>query len=205
LFLNVKGESIFSFATSLPFERILIIKYERMSEEFMDKSQRSNLTLGVILVIVGGIFIAANLIPSFKGLLDQANAWPLIIEAVALGLLVLGLVIGVPDMAVPAVIVGGIGGILWWQNATGNWASWAYMWALIPGFSGVGMLLAKLLGGKERYNTGKALSVIGTSLLLFVIFGAFFGGFSWMGPYWPVLLIAAGVLIAFRSIFRKID
>ena len=169
----------------------------------MDKRQRSSLTLGVILVVVGGLFIAANLIPSFKVLLDQANTWPMIIEAVAIGLLLLGLVIGVPDMAVPAVIVGGIGGILWYQNATGNWASWSYMWALIPGFSGLGMLLAKALGGRERYNAGDALSAIGTSLVLFVVFGAFFGGFSWMGPYWPVLLIAAGLLIAVRSIFSK--
>lgn len=171
----------------------------------MDKHQRSNLTLGVILVVVGGIFIAANLVPSFKAILDQANTWPIIIEAVALGLLLLGLVIGAPDMAIPAVIVGGIGGILWWQNATGNWASWAYMWALIPGFSGLGILLAKLLGGQKGHSMSGALSTIGTSLLLFVIFGAFFGGFSWMGPYWPLLLIAAGVLIALRSFIRKTE
>jgi hypothetical protein len=173
------------------------------SEVFMNKSQRSSLTLGVILVVLGAIFIAANMVPSLRVLLDQANTWPMIIEAVAIGLLLLGLVIGVPDMAVPAVIVGGIGGILWWQNATGNWSSWAYMWALIPGFSGVGMLLAKVLGGNERYNAASALSTIGTSLVLFVVFGAFFGGFSWMGPYWPLLLIAAGLLIGIRSFIRR--
>ena len=159
----------------------------------MNKSQRSNLTLGVILVVLGAVFIAANIIPSFHFLLNQVNSWPMIIEAVALGLLLLGLVIGVPDMAVPATIVGGIGGILWWQNLTGNWASWAYAWALIPGFVGVGMLLAKVLGGKDRYNVGSALSAIVSSLVMFVIFGAFFGGFTWMGPYWPLLLIAAGL------------
>ena len=127
----------------------------------------------------------------------------MIIEAVALGLLLLGLVIGVPDMAVPATIVGGIGGILWWQNLTGNWASWAYAWALIPGFVGVGMLLAKVLGGKDRYNVGSALSAIVSSLVMFVIFGAFFGGFTWMGPYWPLLLIAAGLLVGIRSFFYR--
>jgi len=191
------------FATSGAVKRIWSIKYELSGEVNMNKSQRSSLTLGVILVVLGGIFVAANLVPSLRVLLDQANTWPMIIEAVAVGLLLLGLVIGVPDMAVPAVIVGGIGGILWWQNATGNWTSWAYMWALIPGFSGVGMLLAKVLGGNERYNAGSALSTIGTSLVLFVVFGAFFGGFSWMGPYWPLLLIAAGLLIGIRSFIRR--
>jgi hypothetical protein len=171
----------------------------------MNKSQRSSLTLGVILVVLGGVFIAANFVPAFRVLLDRANTWPMIIEAVAFGLLLLGLVIGVPDMAIPACIVGGIGGILWVQNATGQWASWAYAWALIPGFVGVGMLLAKVLGGWDRYKVGDALSVIGTSLVLFIVFGAFFGGFAWMGPYWPLLLIAAGLLIGMRSFFRKHD
>jgi uncharacterized integral membrane protein len=99
----------------------------------MNKSQRASLTVGVILVVLGAVFIASNLVPSFHNLLNQVNTWPMIIEIVAAGLLILGLMIGVPDMAVPATIVAGIGGILWWQNATGNWASWAYMWALIPG------------------------------------------------------------------------
>ena len=169
----------------------------------MQKSQRSNITIGVILVVLGAVFIVANLVPSFRALLSEANTWPMIIEAVAAGLLILGLIIGVPDMAVPAVIVAGIGGILWWQNASGNWGSWSYMWALIPGFAGLGMLLAKVLGGNERYSTSHALSSIGTSLILFVIFGAFFGGFTWMGPYWPLLLIAAGLLIGVRSFIRS--
>jgi hypothetical protein len=169
----------------------------------MDKSKRTTLTLGVLLVIFGALFIAANFIPSFKVLLEQANTWPFIIEAVAVGLLVLGLIIGVPDMAVPAVIVAGIGAILWWQNLTGRWETWSYMWALIPGFSGLGMLLAKALGGKERYNAWNALNTIGTSIVLFVIFGAFFGGFKFMGAYWPVALILVGVLLGLRTFIRN--
>jgi hypothetical protein len=169
----------------------------------MNKNQRTSLTLGVILVVLGGVFIAANLVPSLNAYLAQANTWPFIIEAVAIGLLLLGLIIGVPDMAVPAVIVGGIGAILWWQNITGRWDTWSYMWALIPGLSGLGMLLAKVLGGRERYNTWHALNTIGTSLVLFVIFGAFFGGFKFMGPYWPLALIAAGVLMGLRTFIRN--
>jgi len=169
----------------------------------MNRSQRTSLTLGVILVVLGALFIAANMVPPLRYLLNEANTWPMIIEVVAAALLILGLAINVPDMAVPAVIVAGIGGILWWQNSTGDWASWGYMWALIPAFSGLGMLLAKVLGGNERYNAGHALSSIASGLVLFVIFGALFNGFTWMGPYWPVLLIAAGLLMAFRSFFRK--
>lgn len=169
----------------------------------MNRSQRSSLAIGVILVLVGIYFILANVVPQFNQWLNITYSWPTIILAVALGLLVLGLIVGAPDMAVPAVIVGGIGGILYYQNMTGNWGSWAYMWALIPGFSGIGMILAHLLGARDRYAIGSALDTIGTSLVLFVIFGAFFGAFRAFGDYWPLLLVGAGLLIGLRTLIRR--
>lgn len=169
----------------------------------MNKSQRASLTIGIVLIVLGAIFIAANVVPSFRALLNEVNTWPMIIEIVAAGLLLLGLMVGAPGMVIPATIVAGIGGILWWQNTTGNWASWSYMWTLIPGFVGVGMLLSKVLGERDHVSVSSALSTIGSSLVMFVIFGAFFGGFSWMGPYWPLMLVAAGILIGIRTLVRK--
>jgi hypothetical protein len=168
----------------------------------MNRSQRSSLAIGVILILVGIFFILANVVPQFQNWLEISYSWPLIILAVAAGLLILGLIVGAPDLAVPAVIVGGIGGILYYQNATGDWGSWSYMWALIPGFSGVGMILAHLLGARDRYSIGSAFDTIGTSLVLFVIFGAFFGAFKAFGDYWPLLLVGAGVLIGLRTLIR---
>ncbi len=168
----------------------------------MNKTQRSSLAIGVILVLVGAYFLLANVIPQFNQWLNITYSWPTIILAVAAGLLVLGLIIGAPDMAVPAMIVGGIGGILYYQNVTGNWGSWAYMWTLIPGFSGIGMILAHLLGARDRYSLGSALDTIGTSLVMFIIFGAFFGAFRAMGDYWPLLLVVAGLLIGIRTLLR---
>jgi hypothetical protein len=46
------------------------------------------------------------------------------------------------------------------------------------------------------------LDTIGTSLILFVVFGAFFGAFKNLGPYWPLLLVAAGILIALRTLIK---
>ncbi len=51
----------------------------------MNKSQRASLTIGVVLIVLGAIFIAANLVPSFRALLNEANTWPMIIEIVAAG------------------------------------------------------------------------------------------------------------------------
>lgn len=170
----------------------------------MNKSQRTTLALGVVLVVAGALFIAANFIQPLNTILQQLRSWPMIIEAVALGLLLLGLLIGEPGMAIPAVIVAGIGGILWWQNLTGHWESWAYMWTLIPGFSGLGMLLARLIGGGEKYNLWSALNTIGSSLIMFVIFAGFFGGLNFfLGKYWPVALIVAGLLLGLRSLIRN--
>jgi hypothetical protein len=39
----------------------------------------------------------------------------------------------------PGSILAGIGGIFYYQNLTNDWESWAYIWALIPGFVGIGV------------------------------------------------------------------
>lgn len=169
----------------------------------MDRTKRSTLAIGILLVLIGAYFIVANLIPAFQDWVNVTMSWPLIIIAVGAGLLVLGLLVGAPEMAIPAVIVGGIGGILYYQNLSGNWSSWSYMWTLIPGLSGLGMLLGKLLGARGEHTVRSALDTIGTSLVMFVIFGAFFGAFKMLGDYWPLLLVAAGLLLGIRSLIRK--
>ena len=169
----------------------------------MDRTKRSTLAIGILLVLVGAYFIVANLVPAFQSWMNITMSWPLIIIAVGAGLLVLGLLVGAPEMAIPAVIVGGIGGILYYQNLSGNWGSWSYMWTLIPGLSGLGMLLGKLLGARGEHTVRSSLDTIGTSLVMFVIFGAFFGAFKMLGDYWPLLLVAAGVLLGIRSLIRK--
>jgi len=127
-------------------------------------------------------------------------SWPWIVVGVGVFLLVLGLLVGAPDLAVPACIVGGIGGLLSWQSVTGNWESWAYVWTLIPGFVGVGIMLAGLLGGKFRQAVRDGGGMVLTSLVLFAIFGSLFGALGWMGNYWPVLLILLGLLLLVRTL-----
>ncbi len=168
----------------------------------MNRQQRSTLVIGILLVLVGIYFFLVNAVPEVSQWLKIDASWPVIIMLVGAGLLLLGLIVGTPEMAVPAVIVAGIGGILYYQNMTSDWGSWSYMWALIPGFSGVGMVLAWLLGARNKYSIQSALDTVGTSLVLFVIFGAFFGAFTGLGKYWPLVLIAAGLLIAFRTLVR---
>ena len=113
-----------------------------------------------------------------------------------------GLLSWTPGLLVPACIIGGIGGLLYWQNNTGNWESWAYAWTLIPGFVGVGVLLSELLAGRVRQAVSSGGVLIIISLVMFLIFSSFLGGPSILGNYWPVLLILLGLILLAQVLFR---
>lgn len=126
----------------------------------------------------------------------------MIIIAVGAGLFLLGLILRAPGLSIPACIVAGIGGILYYQSLTMEWGSWLYMWALIPGFVGLGILVGSLLGAKDMKATDGLRQMV-ISLVLFLVFGAFFGAFRGLGQYWPLLLIGAGVILIILYLVPK--
>ena len=168
----------------------------------MDQKQRSSLVAGLLIILVGAAFLVAQIFPDSFAFINMQDNWPLIVIGVGVFLLVMGLLTSTPSMAVPAAIVGGIGAILCWQNATGNWESWAYVWTLIPGFVGVGVILSGVLSGDARKGLRDGSPAILVSLVMFAIFGFFLGGGQFSGLLWPILLIGAGVMILLRSLFR---
>jgi hypothetical protein len=106
-------------------------------------------------------------------------------------------------MAVPAAVVSGIGGILIYQNISKDFTSWSYMWALIPGFVGVGSIVAGLLE-RNRGQARSGLNLVATSAVLFVIFAAVFGRLTILGAYGPaILLILVGVWILARGLINR--
>ncbi len=173
----------------------------------MDTKKRTSLVGGIILIVLGIVFAITQIIPFEKG-----QFWPFYIIGAGVLLFVLGAFLGAPDMAIPACIVAGIGGILYWQasqfNAIPNiYASWAYVWALIPGFVAIGMALAALMGAHKRYSLFDIIDTLLTSLVLFMIFFAIFGPMfghtlGFLGPYWPLLIAGAGVIILIRGFMR---
>jgi hypothetical protein len=165
------------------------------------KNKRGNIAAALVLILLGAWFLAVQLIPGLRQFAYSQFSWPLIIIGVGVLLALIGLLTWVPAMLIPACIVGGIGGLLYWQNATGNWESWAYAWTLIPGFVGVGVFLSGLLGGDRKAMTGGAWTIF-NSLVLLAIFGTFLGGLR-LWTYWPALLILAGVLLLARGLVRR--
>jgi peptidoglycan/LPS O-acetylase OafA/YrhL len=106
-------------------------------------------------------------------------------------------------MAVPASIVAGIGGILYYQDLNNDYSSWSYMWALIPGFVGVGTVLTGLLGERTQKNLARGLRLMVISAVLFLVFATLFGGLSILGAYGaPILIILLGVYILARGFMR---
>lgn len=167
----------------------------------MESRARSAIASGAVLVILGVLLLVWKLVPGFFGQLS----WPFIIIGVGVVLLVLAIATGNAGLAVPACIVGGIGLILWWQNAHGRWETWAYAWTLIPGFVGVGALVQGLLEAKPVRALLDALWPILISAALFVVFGSFFGGPLFGVPWYYLAggaLILMGALVIVRGFLK---
>lgn len=168
----------------------------------MSTQQRGNLAIGLLLLLVGGWFLAAQFYPQLNDLIQIEYSWPLWVIGVGVTFFLLAVIIRVPDLAVPAAIIGGIGGILYYQNQSGDFASWAYAWTLIPGFVGVGVFLSSLMEGRITYGLKEMLRLLFISAILFGAFGSFLGGPAYLGEYWPLLLIALGLWILGRGLLR---
>ncbi len=174
----------------------------------MQKRNRTQLVLGILLILVAAWLIAARINPTLARYLTLPPfAWPMWVVLAGAILLVIGLLSGAPAMAIPACIVAGIGGILYYQNATGNWDSWAYMWTLIPGFVGLGSILAGVLGENFKSSLRNGLNSLVVSALLFAVFGTFFHAWNIFGvysTYIPIaLLFLGGIWFIARGVLRR--
>ena len=167
------------------------------------RQNRTNLVLGLLLILIGAWLVLSRQVPGIQDWLDDNFTWPMWTIGAGLIVLLIGLLTGAPGMAVPASIIAGIGGILYYQNQTGEYDSWSYMWALIPGFVGVGTILAGLLGENTRRNLSHGMNLIVISAVLFLVFGSFFGGLSILGDYGAaILLILLGLYVLVRGFVR---
>lgn len=170
----------------------------------MNRQGRTQLALGVILILLGAWFLLDKSVPAFHAFFDKYTQWPMNMFLIGGGILLIGLVTGQPGMAVPAAIVAGLGGIFYYQSTTNNYDSWSYMWALIPGFVGVGSILAGLLGDNTAHNFKRGINLMVISAVLFLVFSSFLGGWNLLGDFGPaILLILVGLWVLGRGLFRS--
>jgi bacteriorhodopsin len=103
---------------------------------------------------------------------------------------------------IPGTIISGIAGILMWQNATGRWFSWAYVWTLIPGFVGLALFVFSLVSPREGANKDVRLAsrwLMGISLALFLVFTTFLSPMRWFWAVLALALIGTGGYLIIRS------
>jgi len=156
---------------------------------------------GLILIAVGVIFLLMPLFPNVSDMLNIDQHWPLIIVLVG-GMFILGALLGSPGLAIPGSIVGGIGLLLYYQNLTGNWQTWAFAWTLIPVFVGIGIILSKAIDGDlaSGLKSGGRLILIG--FILFLVFGSFMGAGLGRSFGLAIVLIGLGLWMVIR-VFMK--
>ena len=170
----------------------------------MNRQNRTQLVLGTLLILFGLWFVVAQRVPALKAWAEIQFQWPFYVIGAGALILVIGLLTGAANMAIPACIVAGIGGILYYQNSTGDWMSWSFMWTLLPGFVGVGTILAGLLGEDTRHNFGRGINLLVASAVLFLVFAAFFQRLNILGTYTPAaLLILLGLYIIGRGLVHS--
>lgn len=168
----------------------------------MKQKDKNSLVFGLLLIIIGGLFITYQFVPGLKDALQGMFTWPMIIIAFGLYLLIKNLVDKDHQGLVSACVISGVGGILYLQEMTSGWADW-YYWLLIPGFAGVGHLLGALLGERGSRTLERGLWLIGLSAVLFAVFSPVLQLNFLVGQYWPVILIAAGVVLIFKAVRSK--
>jgi hypothetical protein len=161
----------------------------------MSKRNRTHLTLGVILILVAVGMLVLKAYPSLSEYFHFEMIWPLWVILGGGFFLLMGLITGEPDLAIPASIFVGVGGILYYQQNTQDWASWSFMWTLIPGFAGIGNILAGLIGANFRKSIYEGFRLLIISSVMFLFFASIFGRLNILGTNKDFIL--AGLLLVF--------
>jgi hypothetical protein len=168
---------------------------------------RGSLFVGLLLLLFGALFLLVELGGSVLGAVGLHfgwdRAWPFIILMVALAF---WLPIGLwwdrrrelAGVAIPGTIVGTLGLILLYQRLTGDWGSWAYLWALMPVAVGLGLLAMYGLGHRSQGLLLAATIVGGIGLFFLAVFGSIFGGV--IRIIGPVALIAIGLIVMMHAV-----
>jgi len=181
---------------------------EQPSSPSASQSGPSGVAIGAILVIVGAILLAGQVLDIGIGDLG----WPLIIVAIGVALLLIGLVVvNESGMVVGGAVVTTVGLVLLYQNQTDHWESWAYAWALVgPAASGLGLALWGIRSGDRQDVRNGTWGMLG-GLAFFAVGYLFFEGIIGISgrplplPEWalPALVIGIGVVILVRGMLQR--
>jgi len=156
--------------------------------------------LGILIIGIGIMLLGFQFF-------DMGGLWPLTV--LLPGLAILGFAITSEKLNMPALMLGTAvtttGALLFGMNITGQWESWAYMWAAYPTAVGIALSYAG-----QRFNDsalsaqGRRTLIAGTGMLAF--FGIMFEFFIFEGNGFPfsdsLIAIALVVVGAYLLLTR---
>ncbi len=166
----------------------------------MGRTETTRVALAAILIGAGVILLALRLIGGVGGFV-----WPFFVIAPGVVLLALAASTGWRERTVAAAggVVTGVGVILFVQNLTDYYQSWAYAWTLLPLFAGAALYLVADAGDDESARKIRRQLVL-WSAVSFVVLGAIFETLIFHdrllegGIILPLLLIVAGGALLLR-------
>jgi len=160
-------------------------------------------TLGLVWMVEAGAAVAGLFY--LKVFFPALFSWALIVVGLGAMLFLSAVLAGVPGLAIPGSILGVVGAMLYAQSKTGLWESWSYLWPLVPGSVGIGLVLANALGMGGRAVRRTGWSLIGWHLVVAMVFAFFFAFDGRLVHLWPLALVLAGLGLLVRSVLRKPD
>jgi hypothetical protein len=157
-------------------------------------TERRNTIIAVILIAAGAIFLIGEIFNFRIG----SGSWPVFILGAGLALLYSAFT-GSRAKAGPAAVgavLTTLALIFFFQIGTGNWETWAYIWALLPLSAGVAQIAAGTRNDDEGLvatgrNTARIFGIVflvGLAFFELIIFDR--GGFG--GYLLPIALIIIG-------------
>ena len=167
------------------------------------------IVMGVILILIGTIYLAVELVPRHLLDIDVAHyGWPLFV--IVPGLVLIGVAGATPEasgLCVPGGIVIMAGLVLLFTNIFNLFATATYTWALVaPGGVGLGMWLQGLITDKPALRLSGSRTM-GASFILFLLSALFFESIVHVSGILfpllvrlllPVLMIVVGVIVMVR-------
>ncbi len=207
----IKEKVVEPVKVNIPKEEPVKSEVHSVEKRSHNSVDRGSLLLGATLLVIGSVWILGQILHiSLAGYL-----WPLAI--IIPGVLVFISALntdsaGGDALAVIGSILTSVGLLLFVQQLTHTWASWAYAWALIaPTSIGIGQVIyGKIKKHESLVSTGLQMAKVGLWIFSigFVFFELIIGlngfGISRFGlPVLPVVLIGIGALILIRAITYK--
>ena len=179
-------------------------------ERSRETGRERGIVAGMVLVVAGGVVLAARQAGFELGNVVDDGGWPTVhhrarpraarrLHSCRSRLMASG-------SPVAGSVVTAVGLILLYQETTENWESWAYAWALIPTAAGIGITGYGLLTGhRDIARTGIRLAA--AAGVLFLVGSWYFTTMFEtgqnpidVGSWLPVVVIGIGALVLGRAV-----